>query len=297
MVIWNCSDLWGGLMGDGGTANGGSSWEKSDDFGLCYTFLNNHPNNPGWAYYGDDVVQDWAGLTGASAVTVKNVFMNHTLLGSDQKAVTGQVSPLISALPASPWTPETFNVHGGCSVINDFDIPGASGAALVGHRYNNTVPASLYQATPNSMGSTARFFLAGFGFDFIRDDDTDNVPDYATHLWKVLQWMQNVIPSPTGIDPVAFANRLENAYPNPFNPTTTIRYSIASAARVSLKIYNAAGQLVRTLVDEEQAPAAEGLSATWDGMNDHGLPSASGVYFYKLATKGFSDTKKMVLLK
>ena len=297
MVIWNSSDLWKGLMGDGGVPNGGSSWQKSDDFGLCYAFLNNHPNNPGWAYYGDDVVQDWAGLTGAGAVAVKNKFMNHTLLGSDQRAVTGQVSPLISALPASPWATETFYAHGGCPIINDFDMPGASGASFVGHKYNNTVPASVYQATPNSVGSTARFFLAGFGIDFIRDDDTDEVPDYATHLWKVLQWMQNVISAPTGVDPVVYSNHLENAYPNPFNPTTTIKYSIASAGRVSLKIYNAAGQLVRTLVDEEQAPAAEGLSATWDGLNDHGQPSASGVYFYKLTTKEFSDTKKMVLLK
>ena len=297
MVIWNSSDHTYALMGDGGTPNGGSSREKSDDFGLCYTFLNNHPNNPGWAYYGDDAVENWATLTGPSAVSVKNVFMNHTFLGSDQRAVTGQISPLVSALASSPWTPETFYVHGGCPGISDFDMPGASGASSVGHRYNNTVPASLYQATGNSVGSTARFFLAGFGFDFIRDDDTDGVPDYATHLWKVLQWMQNVISAPTGIDPVAFSNRLENAYPNPFNPTTTIKYSIASAGRVTLKIYNAAGQLVRTLVDEEQTPAAEGFSAAWDGLSDHGEPTASGVYFYKLTTKEFSDTKKMVLLK
>ncbi len=67
-------------------------------------------------------------------------------------------------------------------------------------------------------------------------------------------WFQNVVDEPTGIDPVAFANRLDDNYPNPFNPTTTIRYSIASAGHVSLKIYNAAGQLVRTLVDEDQAP-------------------------------------------
>jgi flagellar hook assembly protein FlgD len=66
---------------------------------------------------------------------------------------------------------------------------------------------------------------------------------------------------------------------------------------VSLKIYNAAGQLVRTLVDEEQTPMVEGLSATWDGLNDHGQSVATGVYFYKLTTTGFSDTKKMVLLK
>jgi flagellar hook assembly protein FlgD len=66
---------------------------------------------------------------------------------------------------------------------------------------------------------------------------------------------------------------------------------------VSLKIYNAAGQLVRTLVDEEQAPQPEGFSAAWDGLSDHGQSVASGVYFYKLTTKEFSDTKKMVLLK
>jgi hypothetical protein len=297
MIIWSCGSHSMDLMGDGGTPNGGSSFEKSDDFALCYTFLNNHPNNPGWAYYGDDVVQDWADLTGAGAIAVTNTFMNHTLLGSDQRVVTGQVSPLVSAVPTSPFATETFYMGGGCPIINDFDMPGASGASFVGHKYNNTVPASVYQATANSVGSTARFFLAGFGFDYIRDDDTDNVPDYATHLWKVLQWMQNVIPSPTGIDPVAFSNKLEHAYPNPFNPTTTIRYSIASAGRVSLRIYNAAGQLVRTLVDEEQTPAAERLSATWDGLSDQGQPTASGVYFYKLTTKGFSDTKKMVLLK
>jgi len=296
-VIWNCSNLYGSVMGDGGPLNGGSSSEKGDDFGLCYTFLNTHPNNPGWAYYGDDVVEDWATLTGASAVNVKNVFMNHAFLGGDQRTVTGQISPRISALPVSPWTPETFYAHGGCPGINDFDMPGASGASSVGHRYNNTAPATVYQATPNAAGSTARFLLAGFGVDFIRDDDTDEVPDYAMHLWKVLQWMQNVIDEPTGIDPVAFSNHLENAYPNPFNPTTTIRYSIASAGRVSLKIYNAAGQLVRTLVDEEQAPQAEGLTATWDGVSDRGEAVASGVYFCKLITTGFSDTKKMVLLK
>jgi len=66
---------------------------------------------------------------------------------------------------------------------------------------------------------------------------------------------------------------------------------------VTLKIYNAAGQLVRTLVNEDQTQTAEGFSATWDGMNDRGQSVASGVYFYKLTTKEFSDTKKMVLLK
>jgi flagellar hook assembly protein FlgD len=109
--------------------------------------------------------------------------------------------------------------------------------------------------------------------------------------------MQNVLPAPTGIDPVAFANKLENAYPNPFNPTTTIKYSIASAGRVTLKIYNAAGQLVRTLVDDDQAPQPEGFAVVWDGLSDRGQSVATGVYFYKLTTKEFSDTKKMACIK
>jgi flagellar hook assembly protein FlgD len=66
---------------------------------------------------------------------------------------------------------------------------------------------------------------------------------------------------------------------------------------VSLKIYNAAGQLVRTLVDEMQAPIQNGYSKIWNGMNNQGQPVSSGVYFYKLVTTNFTQTKKMVLLK
>jgi hypothetical protein len=304
-VLWNSTDLSRGLMGDGGTPNGGSSYEKSDDFGLCYTFLNTHPDNPGWAYWGDDAVQDWNTLAGTSAVNVKSVYMNHTLVSGDQKTVSGILSPRI--FPANPAPPagylqpiESFYAQGGCPAINDFDVPGQSGLSSVSHRYTNGTTgqtAALSQPTPNAAGSTARFFLAGFGYDFIRDDDAVPPPDYVNHLREILLWMQNDIDPATGIDPVAFANSLGNAYPNPFNPATTIRYSIASAGRVSLRIYNAAGQLVRTLVDEKQSPAAPGFSVTWDGTDNRGQGVSSGVYFYKLTAKEFSETKKMVFLK
>jgi flagellar hook assembly protein FlgD len=66
---------------------------------------------------------------------------------------------------------------------------------------------------------------------------------------------------------------------------------------VSLRIYNAAGQLVRTLVDEEQSPRPEGYTAVWDGLGNRGEEVATGVYFYKLTAKEFTQTKKMVLLK
>ncbi len=304
-ILWSSSDLSRGLMGDGGWPNGGSSAEKSDDFALCYAFLDNHPHNPGWAYWGDDVVEDWNSLDGTGAADVVATFMNHTLTSGDQRIISGVVSPVVrcstSPAPVSPWfvPVENFYAFGGCPMISDFDVPGQSGNSRIAQRYDNSASgpvASLSQVTVNSRGTNARFFLAGYAYDFIRDDDLNGIPDRVPHLREVLVWFQNIIPMSVGIEPVAF-NDLRPNFPNPFNPTTTIEYSIAQAGRVTLRIYNAAGQLVRTLVDEEQSPQAEGFTSVWDGFGNRGEEVASGVYFYKLTAKEFTQTRKMVLLK
>jgi hypothetical protein len=295
-VIWNCGGLSEGMMG---------SSQKSDDFDLCYQFFDQHPDNPGWAYWGDNVVTDWSNLIGGGAVNVKSVYMNHVLVNDDQRLITGIISPKVEPVAASPWVSETFWASGGCPDINSFDAVNATGTlAAVSHRYWNhgvtpgvSAPAAVYQATPNSNGTTARFHLAGFGYDFIRDDDAASPPDRVNFLKYTLQYFENVMPTPIGIDPVAFANTLEDNYPNPFNPTTTIRYSIAEHGQVTLKIYNAAGQLVRTLVKEEQVPQAGGFAKVWNGLNDQGQSVASGVYFYQLTAKNFEQTKKLVVLK
>ncbi len=306
-ILWNCSDLSTSLMGDGGNPNGGFSSEKSQDFGLCDDFLNNHPDNPGWAYFGDDVVDDWELLwSSPTALAVRSNWMNFTLVSGDQKLLTGVVSPIVrvstSPAPVAPYfvPAETFYTFGGCPTINDFDIPGQTGNSRIAYRYNDAATgpvASLSQVILNSQGTNARFYLSGFAFNFIRDDDTNGVPDYVKHLQEVLAWFGSPIGNPVGIEPILFANRLDNAYPNPFNPTTMIKYSIAEAGPVSLKIYNAAGQLVRTLVHEEQSPRPEGFTAVWNGLGNRGEEVASGVYFYKLTSTEFSQTKKMVLLK
>jgi flagellar hook assembly protein FlgD len=88
---------------------------------------------------------------------------------------------------------------------------------------------------------------------------------------------------------------LAQNYPNPFNPQTTISFTLAQRARVRLSIYDVNGALVRTLANEVQPGGAH--QVTWDGRNETGQQVASGVYFYQLVTEGFSQTKKMVLLK
>jgi hypothetical protein len=93
---------------------------------------------------------------------------------------------------------------------------------------------------------------------------------------------------------------LSQNYPNPFNPTTTIPFRVGSShfmvhspTRTSLIIYNILGQKVRTLVDEEKLPG--NYNVIWDGKDYSGKEVASGIYFYQLRTKDFTDTKKMVL--
>jgi hypothetical protein len=84
-------------------------------------------------------------------------------------------------------------------------------------------------------------------------------------------------------------------YPNPFNPETEIKYALNKAGHVSLQIYNVLGEKVKTLLDRYQ-PAGF-YQINWDGKNDNGKPLSSGIYLYKLEVNGFSEAKKMLLLK
>ena len=90
--------------------------------------------------------------------------------------------------------------------------------------------------------------------------------------------------------------RLSQNYPNPFNPTTSIQYVIINASRVSLKVYDSTGRLVRTLVDSEQIRGMYTVDFDARGL-------ASGVYVYQLiatprsGATGFTSTKKMLILK
>jgi hypothetical protein len=89
--------------------------------------------------------------------------------------------------------------------------------------------------------------------------------------------------------------RLENNIPNPFNPTTVIRFTVPEDGIVSLRIYDVAGRLVRTLANEKRQ--ANHYEIQWDGRDERGQRVASGVYFYRLVAGKHSATKKMLLLK
>ena len=110
-------------------------------------------------------------------------------------------------------------------------------------------------------------------------------------------------PYVSGDDKVVTLSQTEllSNYPNPFNPETTIRFSVtampatAGLHQVSIDIFNVKGQKVRTLVNDHM-PAGE-HSVVWNGRDDGGVQVGSGIYFYRMTSGGYSTTKKMVLLK
>ena len=88
---------------------------------------------------------------------------------------------------------------------------------------------------------------------------------------------------------------LDGNYPNPFNGSTKITYSIAKPGRVLVQIFNVRGQLVKTVFDGYKLPGKYAFE--WNGTNQKGSAVASGSYFYKMTTGEFTQTRRMILIK
>jgi hypothetical protein len=133
--------------------------------------------------------------------------------------------------------------------------------------------------------------VLGFGLEAVTVDERRNaVVQRAVDLFEI----------PVGIAegdptlPEAFA--LHPNFPNPFNPSTTIRFDLPQQSKVTLAVYNMLGQKVRTITNTLY-PAGR-HQVVWDGTDQSGNPVASGVYIYRISTNnGFSKAQKMMLLK
>ena len=136
---------------------------------------------------------------------------------------------------------------------------------------------------------------------------SNNVVDYSSSEGANPPQLVVVMGSGSAATPVAMAEaapalaappvtlELHANTPNPFNPRTTIRYSLPRVTLVRIVIYDVNGRLVRRLVDGNE-PAGE-RTVTWDGRDDRGAFVGSGVYVYALEADGTRLTRKMSLLK
>ena len=120
----------------------------------------------------------------------------------------------------------------------------------------------------------------------------------SVEIWKFFsKYDINGLIGTAGIDeeavPASFT--LFPAYPNPFNPVTTLRYDLPEQATVNIIIYDMLGREVKTLVNTTQNAGFK--SVIWDATNNQGNPVSAGVYLYQIRAGKFVQTKKVVLLK
>nr|MDK2850543.1 hypothetical protein [Candidatus Cloacimonadota bacterium] len=196
------------------------------------------------------------------------------------------------------------NVPVGEELIKPFSISNQGNAPLLGS-IQIPVPYTL-DAAVEGFTTTMNFALEpGYSLDFnigFRPDEEGvydgsliiNSDDPENQIIIVpLTGSSSPVSNEDAINPVN--TELIGNYPNPFNPTTTIRFSLKESTPVSITIYNILGQKVKTLVSG--VLDAGHHSYTWDGVDANGRKVASGVYFYKMQSGTYSSTKKMIMMK
>lgn len=133
-------------------------------------------------------------------------------------------------------------------------------------------------------------FDNGTANDFTTNGNHGTLVNGAT---IVLGVPTSVADDPSSGLPKQFA--LHHNYPNPFNPNTIIQYALPIASEVKLFIFNMLGKKVKVLVDKKQS--AGYYTIQWDGRDDAVVPVATGIYFYRLQTEDWVQTKKMMLVR
>ena len=122
----------------------------------------------------------------------------------------------------------------------------------------------------------------------------EDVDDFYVYMERIMIPVGMVSISPdAGTLPEQFA--LYPAYPNPFNPTTTLRYVLPEDALVNITIYDMMGRVVKTLINDQQTVGSRSLQ--WNATNNTGSPVSAGIYLYMIQAGDFRQTRKMVLLK
>ena len=142
----------------------------------------------------------------------------------------------------------------------------------------------MFEQTPGN-GVTVRFSVSATdGIDTVKVSGDDRV--VYVNRYEFLSTETNGMPT-------EFA--LHENYPNPFNPSTTLRFDLPELSDVNVIIYNMLGQEVKTF--NMQNISAGHHSIRWNATNDLGDPVSAGVYLYQLQTRDFVKTRKMILLK
>ncbi len=170
-------------------------------------------------------------------------------------------------------------------------------AAAAGYTFmvHDTTLAELVRVEDIPFGSAAEYIDKAMLYTSMGYLGNCYADDFRIRPWCGSRMEGAIVVAVEEEDIPAASSVLHQNHPNPFNPSTTIRYHLFKDCRVSLIVYNSLGQKVATLVDGHRK-AGPGM-ARWNGRDDSGREAASGIYLYRLKAGSFSEARKMILLR
>ncbi len=171
------------------------------------------------------------------------------------------------------------------TVHSTFNQPMPEVSIIAGNKTATTDTLGVYKITLPPGTYTVKALKEGYLTQTFENVDVNAFQNTPANF--VLSTPDNAYP----ID----ATELSGNYPNPFNPETTIVFTVKDPSPVKLMIYNLKGQLVHTLVDEEMQPGR--YKYTWDGTDSKGRSVSSGIYLYRMSAGKYSSTRKMLLVE
>jgi len=278
-----------------------SSTLSAQDQQLLQTWLKLPGGNRGLLAAGDNLAYDLS-VNAQDIGTFLTCALGTTYIRDVwENAPQDSLQPVTSGAAGTRIASEPFALDGECPSLNRFDALQPSSCAGPKARawitYPNASVASVEKRdSVGVVADSSRSTLLGFSLGTIPNATRRNLLLYRT---LVNEFETPTCYVATGVDEAASAAspraRLFNAAPNPFNPHTSIRFSLARPARVRLMIFDVSGAKVKSLADALM-PAGE-YHVTWDGTNDRGKALASGAYFYRMDADGVAEAKKLILLR
>jgi hypothetical protein len=302
-IIWDSGDLSSGTIGMNGQEETNDVLVLEDWF--TDVFGHNHKIN--LLVMGERLMTD---LQFGGAVSFQTNVLGCELDRSNYYDCTGGflgggvIYPTLIAVTGGAFDGlDDFCVDGGCPAIQKFDMLSLLGttSSYALEYATNCESEVKYAAVANddttNNGQIARAMTCAFSMMQIRDNDGAGASVRNEFFRKVLNFFQEGVNADITDDtPTAkYVTKLDQNYPNPFNPSTEIKFSLKKRSNVTIRVYDVSGRLVNTLVNGVLDAGPK--SVNWNGLNSNGASVASGVYFYRMDTKDYTESKKMILLR
>jgi len=254
----------------------------------------------GLMVFGDNVVSDLARQPAPAGVFAALELGADLFDGEIRPLIDNQSAPAVRTLTSPPFTAaEGWIVYGGCPKLDTFDALTPNGVAVAAAEWLDPAgqggayayAAIIYQPDPSGRG---RVMVPWDLEDFYED----GIHWYQRSVMMMDLMSHFGIMPPTDVDDGQAPRPIElfvGNHPNPFNPATTVTFAVPREGLVTIEIFDARGERVRTLLDEVRSAGIDQL--TWFGRDDDGREVSTGLYFARIRADADTAFRKMLLLR